>query len=122
MRLRRLGRTKTMKVDQDGAERVVELVTLLAVASEVVTGLIQQLRTATADQIAALANDAKTSVERIVSCCANTASLDHLPSESAQTMRGDIVRLGEALQAEIAGIIKLRWAQLESGGSSQTRH
>jgi hypothetical protein len=111
-----------MKVGQDGAERVVELLTRLAVASEVLTGLIEQLRTARADQISALANDAKTAVERIVGCCADTASLDHLPSESADTMRADLVRLGETLQAEIAGIFKLRLAQLESGGSSRTHH
>jgi hypothetical protein len=76
-----------MKVGQDGAERVVDLVALLAVASEVLTRLIEQLRTARADQISALANDAKTAVERIVGCYADTASLDHLPTESAETTR-----------------------------------
>jgi hypothetical protein len=111
-----------MTVDQDSAERGVELVTVLAVASRVLTELIERLQTARADQISALAEGAKTAAERIVGCCADTASLDHLPSESADTIRTDLSRLGEFLQAEIAGIIKLRWAQLESGGSSQTRH
>jgi hypothetical protein len=111
-----------MRVGQDNPERVVELVTLLAVASKVLPELIERLQTARVDQISALASDAKTAVEQIITCCADTASLDYLPSESVEALHADLVRLGQVLQAEIAGIIKLRWEQLESGGGSQTRH
>jgi hypothetical protein len=115
----RLGRIEAYEVGQDSAERVVELVTLLAVASKVLAELIERLQKARAAQISALA---KTAVEQIVSCCADAASLDYLPSESVEALHADLVRLGRILQAEIAGIIKLRWEQLESGGASQTRH
>jgi hypothetical protein len=37
-------------------------------------------------------------------------------------LRAELVRLGEALEAQIAGIVHIRWAQLTGGTASATRH
>jgi hypothetical protein len=69
-----------------------------------------------------LAADAKTTMGRIVKCCMDTAALEHLPPEDAATVRDELVSLGLTLEAQLAGIIKLRWALLAGGGASLTRH
>lgn len=77
-----------MTVSHNGAKRMV--------ASKLLAELIERLQTARADQNAALANDTKTAVEWIVTCCADTASIDHLPSESgAEAMHADLIRMGD---------------------------
>jgi hypothetical protein len=79
-----------------------------------------RLSTASADEMPALASDAKTTMRRIVNCCADTAALEHLAPEDAATVRDELASLGRALEAQITGIIEFRWAQLAGGGASLT--
>jgi hypothetical protein len=108
--------------DESGAERMFESVTLLAVAGKVLAGLVGRLASATADEIPALTAAAKTALERLVKCCADTASVEHLPPEIADKVRAELIGLRDALQAHVAGVLELRLAQLTEVGSSGTRH
>jgi hypothetical protein len=99
-----------------------EMITMLAVVGEVLAALAVSMTSATADEVPALATEAKTLVARMVACCLDTAPLEHLAQEEAETLRAELVRLGEVLQLEIASIIDLRWAQLSGGRGSWTQH
>jgi hypothetical protein len=74
-----------------GAERMSEMVVTLAVAGEVLALLAVQLASARADEMPALAAEAKTTMGRIVKCCMDTAALEHLPPEDAATVRDELV-------------------------------
>ena len=111
-----------MNANGDDDERMVELVTMLAVAGQVLAALAVELASATANEVPELAADAKVLMERIVACCVETSPLEHLTQEHAATLRAELLKLGEALEAQIAGIIDIRWTQLTGGGSSSTRH
>jgi hypothetical protein len=108
--------------DESDVERMFESVTLLAVAGEILAGLVGRLASATADEIPALAADAKTAMEQLVKCCADTASVEHLPPEIADRVRAELIGLRDALKAHVAGVLELRLAQLTGVGSSGTRH
>jgi hypothetical protein len=91
-----------MNTRQSNRERLVEMDTILAATIEVLAGLVIKLQSATAEEIPALVNQAKSSVEQIVKCCTGTAALEHLSPEIAETMLADLISLGETLQAQIA--------------------
>jgi phage host-nuclease inhibitor protein Gam len=105
-----------------GPERMAEMVTMLTAASEVLAALTVRLSTASADEMPALAAEAKATMERIVKGCTDIAALGHLAPEDAATARDELVSLGRTLEAQLAGIVDLRWAQLASGGWSFTQH
>jgi hypothetical protein len=107
--------------DESGVERTFESITLLVVAGEILAGLVGRLASATADEIPALTANAKTAMERLVKCCADTASVEHLPPEIAEKVRAELIGLRDALQAHVAGVLELRLAQLTGVGSS-ARH
>ena len=90
--------------DESGVERTFDSITLLVVAGEILAGLVGRLASATADEIPALTANAKTAMERLVKCCADT-----------------VIGLRDALQAHVAGVLELRLAQLTGVGSS-ARH
>ena len=85
---------------------------MLAATSKVLAGLVIRLRSATLEEIPALVNQAKSSMEQIVKCCNGIASLDHLSPEIV-----DLISSGETLQAQIAGVVEVREAQLSGPGS-----
>jgi phage host-nuclease inhibitor protein Gam len=105
-----------------GPERMAEMVTMLTAVSEVLAALTVRLSTAAADEVPALAAEAKTTMARLVKGCADTASLQHLPPEDAATVRDELLSLGRTLEAEIAAIVKLRWTLVTGGGASLIRH
>jgi hypothetical protein len=113
-----------MNAGHDGPERMVELVTMLAVASKLMAGLVIRIGSATCDEMPALAAEANASVEEIVQGCAGTAPLDHLIPGNASAIRTDLIDLGDALQAHIDCLFALRRAQLMIEGSeaSSTMH
>jgi hypothetical protein len=65
-----------MSAGNDPERIVVEKVTMLVVAAEVLQGVVKKLAAATVHDMPILATQAKTSVERVVGCCADTAQLD----------------------------------------------
>jgi hypothetical protein len=106
----------------DGPERMGEIVTALAVVGEVLAALIVKLASATADEIPALCNEAEILAQRVTECCADTAPVDPLQPEEVTELRANLHELAEALQALIADIADLCWAQITGGVASQTRH
>ena len=56
--------------------------------------LAVKLASATADEIPGLAADATELMERVVACCAETAPLEHLTQEEADTLRAELLSLG----------------------------
>jgi hypothetical protein len=111
-----------MNADEDGDPRMVELVTVLAAAGEVLTDLVKRLASATADEMQALEAEAKAQIKRMVARCSDAAPLDDLPPGAEEQALAELVRLGETLQAHIGGVVKLRWAQLGGPVASLTRH
>jgi hypothetical protein len=106
----------------DGPERMVEIVTALAVVGEVLAGLIVKLASATADEIPALCDEAEILAQRVIECCADTEPVDHLPPEGVLNLHRELVQLAEALKDQIARIVDLRLAQFTGGATSRTRH
>ena len=91
-------------------------------AGEVLALLAVQLASARADEMPALAADAKTTMGRIVKCCMDTRVTRTPPARGRGHVRDELVSLGRALEAQLAGIIELRWAQLAGSRPSRTRH
>src|SRR5271168_4715470 len=98
---------------QNGPEGSVEMATMLAMASKALADLVAKVRTATADEMPALAMEATISIDRIVRCCIEPTFAQRLgPTSSMEEMVADLISLGEALQTEIARLFALRFAQL----------
>jgi hypothetical protein len=99
------------------------IATTLAEIAGLLTVLSVTLGSATVEEMPALIDDAKEAVRGILrSSCLVSDSTEHLPPEEAEILRTELAELGEALQAQIAGIIEVRWAQLTGGSASATRH
>jgi hypothetical protein len=109
-------------MDSDGPERMVEIVTALAVVGEVLADLLVKLASATPAEIPALCDDAENLARRVVDCCIDTAPSDHLAPEEAAALRVELAQLVETLQAQIAGSVDLRMAEIMGGVASRTRH
>jgi hypothetical protein len=106
----------------EGSERMVEIVTVLAVVGEALAVLVARLASATATEIPAICKEAENLARRVVDCCIDTAPSDHLPPEEAAALRVELVQLAATLQAQITGIIDLRLAQIMGGVASRTSH
>jgi hypothetical protein len=111
-----------MSAEEGGDARMVELVTMLAVAGEALADLVKRLASAAADEMPALEAEAKAQIKRMVACCTNTAPIADLPPGAGEQVLAELVSLGETLQAHIGGIMKLRRAQLGGPVASLTRH
>jgi hypothetical protein len=77
-----------------------------------------KLGSATVEEMPALIDEANEAARHVLRCCSDPPG--HLAPEEAAMLRAELVRLGEALEAQIAGIIRL--AQLADGATSATRH
>jgi hypothetical protein len=110
-----------MDAEQNGSERMAEITTTLSVVGQSLAELAVRLASATADEIPTLADDARISV-RITACCTDTGPLEHFTPDDAAAFRAGLIQLAEILQAQIVGIIDLRWGQLTAGGGSRSRH
>ena len=107
-----------------GSERMVEIVTAISVLGDILSDLIVKLASATADEIPALRAQAEALALRVTECCADTASVDHLPPEQATAIRSELLKLGEGMKAQIADVVSLCMARLTGGGGGTplTRH
>jgi hypothetical protein len=80
---------------------MVEMVTMLAVASKLLAALVIRIGSATGAEMPGLAAEANASVEGIVRCRADTTPLERLTPEDAATIRADLISLGDALRDKI---------------------
>jgi hypothetical protein len=106
----------------EGPERMAEIVTVLAVVGEVLAVLTAKLSSATADEIPALREEAERLAQRVVECCVDTAAVEHLHPEEATAIRSELLKLGEGMKAQIAGVVALCVAQITGGVVSRTSH
>jgi dsDNA-specific endonuclease/ATPase MutS2 len=110
-------------MDTRSPERMVEVVTALSVLSDVLTDLIVKLASATTDEIPALRAQAEALTQRVIECCADTATVDHLPAEEVAAIRSELLQLAAAMKAQIASIVDVRLAPFTSDATtSRTRH
>jgi hypothetical protein len=109
-------------MNSHGPERMVEIVTALSVLGDVLTDLIVKLASATPNEIPALRAQAEALTQRVTECCADTAPVDHLAPEEVTAIRSEMVRLAEAIKAQIANIVDLRLTCFTGGAASRTRH
>jgi hypothetical protein len=94
----------------------------LAEVGELLAVLTVRLGSANIEEIPRLIDDAKEAARFVLRCCLASDSVGELPQEEAAVLRAELTRLGDALEAQLAGIIDLRWAQLIGGSASLTRH
>jgi hypothetical protein len=90
--------------------------------AELLTVLSIQLESATVEEMPALIDDASEAVRDLLSACLASESSMHLTPEETAVRRAELAELGEALQAQIVGIVEARRAQLANGRASSTRH
>jgi precorrin isomerase len=99
-----------------------KLFTALSVLGDILKDLIVKLASATTDEIPALRAQAEALTQRVIECCADTASVDHLSPKEATAIRTEILQLAEAMKAQIASIVDVRLAPFTGGATSQTLH
>jgi hypothetical protein len=109
-----------MSIPQDGSEQLDVAATLAAAAT--LAFLMVKIGSATADEIPALADEAKRSAQIICAFSGDTLALEYLGSNDAAELRAGLEKLSRDLQVQIAGVVDLRRAQLANSGVSSTRH
>jgi hypothetical protein len=95
---------------------------VLAEVCELLTALTVKLGSARLAEMPSLMAEAKEATRLVVRCSLASNPACHLPPEELAMLRAELVKLGEALEAEIAGIIHIRWKQLAGDRASATRH
>jgi hypothetical protein len=106
----------------DGSERMTEIVTALSANDRILADLVVRLASATADEIPALREEAEMLAQHVVDCCMDAAPVDHLPHEEVAALQSELVKLADALKAQIAGVVNLCLAHTMGGATSHTRH
>jgi hypothetical protein len=94
----------------------------LAEVCELLTDLTVKLGSATLAEMPSLMAEAKEATRLVVRCSLASDPAGHLPPAEVAMLRAELVKLGEALEAEIANIIAIRWVQLGGPEPSRTRH
>jgi hypothetical protein len=79
-------------------------------------------KSATVEEMAALNDEANEAARLVLRCWLASDPASHFSPEEAAMLRAELVRLGEALKAQIAEIIDIRLAQRTGGTASSTRH
>jgi hypothetical protein len=93
----------------------------LAEVGELLAVLTVKIESATVEEMPALIDDAKKTARSILRSCL-ASETKHLPPEEAAMLHVELTKLGDALEAKIAGIVDQRWAQLTGGIASATLH
>jgi hypothetical protein len=101
---------------------MVKIEPILAEVCELLTALTAKLGSARLVEMPSLIAEAKDAVRLIVRCSLASNPAGHLPPAEVAMLRAELVKLGEALEAEIAGVIDIRWMQLGGPKPSRTRH
>jgi hypothetical protein len=87
---------------------------------ELLTELNVKLGSARFTEMPSLVAEAKEAVRLVVRLASDQIS--DLPPEEVAMLRAELVKLAEALEAQIAGVVGIRWTQLADGTASATRH
>jgi hypothetical protein len=95
---------------------------VLAEVGELLELLTVKLESASIDEMPALIDGAKEATRLVILRCLASDLVGELPPKEAAMLRTELVRLGEALQAQIADIVEFRLAQLTGGFESVTLH
>jgi hypothetical protein len=111
-----------MDMSSHSPRRMVEIIAALSVFGDVLTDLIVKLASATPNEIPELRAQAEALTQRVTECCADTAPVDHLAPEEVTEIRSEMVRLAEAMKAQIANIVDLRLTSFTGSAVSRTRH
>ena len=101
---------------------MVKIGSVLAEVGELLTVLAVKIESAGLAEMPSLVDEVKEAARTILRCCLASEPVGHLSPEEAAMLRAELVKLGEALQAQIAGIIDIRWTQLSGSTASATRH
>jgi hypothetical protein len=95
---------------------------VLAEIGEVLAVLTLKLGSASIEEMPGLIHDATEAAGLVLRRCLASDPVGELPPEEAAMLRTELVRLGEALEAQISAVFELRWAQVNGGRASSTRH
>jgi hypothetical protein len=99
-----------------------DIAATLAEVDELLTVLTAKIESATTvEEMPALIDDARETARSLLRSCL-ASETEHLLPEEAGILHVELTKLGDALEAQIAGIIDQRWAQLTGGSASLTRH
>jgi hypothetical protein len=93
---------------------------LLDEVCELLTRLTVKLGSARFSEMPSLVAEAKEAVRLVVRLASDQIS--DLPPEEVAMLRGELVKLADALESQIAGVVGIRWTQLVGGTMSATRH
>jgi hypothetical protein len=99
---------------------MVKIEPVLDEVCELLTGLTVKLGSARLMEMPSLVSEAKKAVRLVVRLASDQIS--DLPPEEVAMLRAELVKLAEALEAQIAGVVGIRWTQLAGGTASATRH
>jgi energy-converting hydrogenase A subunit M len=95
---------------------------ILAEVGELLAVLAVKLDSASIEEMPALIEDAKQMTRLVITRCLASDVVSELPPKEAAMLRTELVRLGEALQTQIAGLVEVRLEQLTGDSASLTRH
>jgi hypothetical protein len=95
---------------------------ILAEVGELLAVLAVKLESASIEEMPAMIDDAKQTTRLVITRCLASDVVSELPPKEAEMLRVELTKLGEALEAQIAGIVEVRLEQLTGGSASLTRH
>jgi hypothetical protein len=101
---------------------MVKIGPVLTEVGELLAILTVKLESATVEEMPALIDEARDAARRVLGCCLAPDPTEHLQPVELAVLRAELVKLGNSLEAQIAGILDLRWAQLGATPQSQTKH
>jgi hypothetical protein len=93
---------------------------VLAEVGELLAALTADIQSASIEEMPALIDGAQEAVRLVITRAFDPVG--ELPPEAAAMLRTEWVRLGEALQAQIASIVEIRLTQLTGCVASATLH
>jgi hypothetical protein len=99
---------------------MVKIEPVLAEVCQLLIGLTTKLGSARLAEMPPLIVDAKEAVRLVVRLASSQTS--HLPPEEVAMLRAELVQIADALEAQIAGVVGIRWTQLTGGTASATLH
>jgi hypothetical protein len=99
---------------------MVKIEPVLAQVCQLLIGLTTKLGSARLAEMPPLIVDANEAVRLVVRLASSQTS--HLPPEEVAMLRAELVQIADALEAQIAGVVGIRWTQLTGGTASATLH
>jgi hypothetical protein len=101
---------------------MVKIEPMLVEVCELLTALTVKLGSARFAEMPSLIAEAKEATRLVVRCSLASEPAGHLPPKEVAMLRAELVKIADALEAQIAGVVGIRWTQLTGGTASATRH